>query len=85
MGGGGAAIPPQQYSYDNQYYGNDQSNMYTGQVFTPGPLPVDPPNKAYGAQSADSTDFDDEPPLLEGELLIKLNGRINIDQRMLLY
>lgn len=54
-------------AYDNQYYGNDNSNVYTGQVFTPAPLPMDPVGKSFGANSGAGTDFDDEPPLLEGE------------------
>lgn len=55
-------------SYDNQYYGND--NAYTGQVFTPAPLPMDPSGKSFGASASGGgpTNFDDEPPLLEGEL-----------------
>lgn len=60
-------MPPP--AYDNQFYGNDNSNVYTGQVFTPAPLPMDPAGKSFGAGGS-SSDFDDEPPLLEGELFI---------------
>lgn len=63
--GGGMGAPP---AYDNQYYGNDNSISYTGQVFTPAPLPMDPTGgKGSYGNSGGSTDFDDEPPLLEGE------------------
>ena len=61
--------------YDNQFYGADNSNVYTGQVFTPAPLPMDPAagGKSYGAGSG-STDFDDEPPLLEGRCALGILG-----------
>lgn len=60
---------PAPVAYDQQYYGNDNSNVYSGQVFTPAPVPMDPVGKSggYGAHPGASTDYDDEPPLLEGE------------------
>lgn len=43
--------------YDNQFYGADNSNVYTGQVFTPAPLPMDPAagGKSYGPARAART------------------------------